>query len=106
MKLPLAQDSLLPSSVFFMGVLATLITWAVLDRQINQTEQLRFSRYSDRIIATIQERLIDHERLLEAGRGLFNASKSVGFDEWQLFVNTQNLNLYPGILGFGYIYPV
>ena len=106
MKNLLRKDSVLPSLVLAVGILATWVTWLVFDGQINQTEQLRFSRYSDRIISTIKERLIDHERFLEGGRGLFYASKSVEFDEWHDYVRTQNLKLYPGILGAGYIYPV
>ena len=67
MKNLLLKDSVLPSLVLVVGFLATWVTWLVFDRQINQTEQLRFSRYSDRIISTIKERLIDHERFLEGG---------------------------------------
>lgn len=102
----LTKDSVLPLLVFAVGVLATMLTWSVFRHQIEKAELLRFNRYSDRVINTIQERLYDHERLLEGGRGLFYASKSVEFNEWSAYVNTQNLNLYPGILGLGYIYPV
>ena len=106
MKVFLTKDSLLPTLVFMVGVVATWVTWLVFDWQINQTEQLRFTRYSDRIISTIKERWIDHERLLEGGRGLFYSSKAVDFDEWRTYVSSQNLDLFPGILGVGYIYPV
>lgn len=106
MKVWQTKDSVIPTMVFIVGVAATWITWLEFDWQINQTEQLRFTRYSDRIITTMKERLLDHERLLEGGRGLFYASQSVEFDKWRTFVNAQNLNLFPGILGVGYIYPV
>lgn len=106
MKALLTKDSVLPMLIFVMGIIATWVTWVVIDRQIHQTEKLRFSRYSDRIITTIKERLIDHERLLEGGRGLFYASKTVEFGAWRTYINSQNLDLFPGILGVGYIYPV
>lgn len=106
MKPLLSKNNALPFLVFSAGMLATVVTWTVFDRQINEAEQLRFNRYSERMITTIQERLQDHQRLLEGGRGLFYASKSVDFDEWRQFVNAQHLERYPGILGFGYIHPV
>ena len=94
---------LLPALMLVVGAIATWITWNVIDAQIQRAERVRFTRYSDRVINTIRERLSDHERLLEGGRGLFYASKSVEFDEWRAFAKAQNLDLYPGILGVGYI---
>lgn len=95
--------NLLPALMLVVGAIATWITWSVMDAQIQRAEQVRFTRYSDRVVTTIRERLSDHERLLEGGRGLFYASKSVEFDTWRAFANAQNLGLYPGILGVGYI---
>ncbi len=100
------KDYALTLLMLVVGLMATGLTWFVMDKQIHHTEQLRFDRYSERTIATIQERLINHERLLEAGRGLFYASKSVEFDAWRAFVGAQNLEHYPGVLGLGYILPV
>lgn len=94
---------LLPILVLAFGVFASFVAWIVVDQQIHEGEQLRFERYSDRILTTIKQRLLDHERLLEGGKGLFYASESVTADEWRAYVSAQKLDLYPGILGFGYI---
>ncbi len=102
----LSKNNFLSLLVFTVGLAATGGTWHALDRQIQHTEQLRFNRQSERVVILIQERLLDIERLLEGGRGLFYASKSVALNEWSLYANSQRMTLYPGILGFGYIYPV
>lgn len=94
------KDYALTLPVLVVGLVATELTWVVMDSQIHQAEQLRFNRYAERTIVTIQE------RLLEAGRGLFYASKSLEFDEWRAFVGAQHLEMYPGVLGFGCILPV
>ena len=67
---------LLPILVLAFGVFASFVAWIVVDQQIHEGEQLRFERYSDRILTTIKQRLLDHERLLEGGKGLFYASES------------------------------
>ncbi len=94
---------LLPILVLALGVFASFVAWIVVDQQIHEGEQLRFARYSDRILTTIKQRLLDHERLLEGGRGLFYASQSVSADEWRAYASAQKFDIYPGILGFGYI---
>lgn len=106
MKRWLDKNTVLPLLVFAVGSMVTGSTWYLLEQQIQHTEQLRFIRKSEQVISRIQARLQDIERLLEGGRGLFYASNSVEFEEWSRYANRQHLALYPGILGFGYIYPV
>lgn len=55
------------------------------------------------ICATFKNRTDDIRIILHAGRGLFQASKSVERDEWKQFSNSIILNnAQPGILGLGF----
>lgn len=89
--------------VLLVGATATLLTWKLVDRQLEHAERQRFNRYTERVINTIQARFSDHERLLESSRGLFYASDHVSRDDWRTFALSHRLDHYPGILGVGYI---
>jgi PAS domain S-box-containing protein len=97
------QRNLIVGLVLVVGALVTLVAWQQIDRQLKQAEEQRFQRYNERVVSTIKERLKNHERLLESGRGLFYASDSVTRSDWRTFSQSMTLTSYPGILGVGYI---
>lgn len=63
----------------------------------------RFVKKVEQAKADITKRMLDHELILRAGRGLFTASDSVTRHEWATFVRSLELSKYlPGIQGVGF----
>lgn len=92
-----------PAGTLLIGLILTaILTWGV-NRYVTQVEQQRFNRYSERVSDAIVERVDDLQRLLLAGRGLFDASTSVEHAEWEAFSRSIDFDYYHGMMGVGFI---
>lgn len=89
--------------IFLVSLGALFLTW----QQLNQRYVQRLSDYFDfetqRITASIQERMALHAQALRAAAGLFAGSDDVTRHDWQRFIEMlepdQN---YPGMQGVGF----
>jgi len=62
-----------------------------------------FQSRQDKIIQEIEHAVVNYERLLRGGHGLFLASNQVDRDEWQAYAQALHLEeAFPGIRAFAY----
>ncbi len=77
--------------------------WWTVREQLHESNRQRFERLSERLVGAIGSRFHSTEQALHAGRGLFEASDSVGRDEWQAFARGMAPFLQTGVVGLGYV---
>ena len=87
--------------VMMLGM--TGIAFALVERNHDQRDQLRFEFRTSEIREAIQTRMAAYIVVLRGGQGLFNASRTVTRAEWRTYVETVDIDTFlPGIQGIGY----
>lgn len=94
----------IPAWSVLLGSLGiVLLTWSNLNQNQQTAANEQFELLANELSKTLAERMTDHERILLAGAGLFDASHKVTREDWQAFIQRLNLsNRYPGIQGVGF----
>jgi len=86
-----------------VGLLATTVATKYTKDDLDQEAQQAFVFAAKEIAAKVQARLHDHAQVLRSGAALFEASKEVTRDEWQIFVQQLHLDRnLPGTQGMGF----
>jgi len=103
----LKQDFLAKNSlsmmVLFVILTITLISYFLVQKNINNTIETEFNAQKDVIINLIKNRTEAYNNILLGGRALFYASSDVNRSEWHNYVDTLKLeDTYPGTLGLGF----
>ena len=101
------QSLLVIASIFAIALALTFYAFYedIKSAQLNQTKT--FEEQQKLITSAIDDKLHIYEQLLRSGSALFYSSDNVTREEWQLFVETVQLNKHwPGIQGIGYSIPV
>lgn len=94
---------LTPWLILAFSVITTIIVYHVYSNYLIKQENDEFEKESYRIVDKIMKRMDHYGEVLQAGRGLFAASKTVERDEWKAFIDTQKIQeRFPGIQGVGY----
>lgn len=84
-------------AVFTAGI------WFFASNIIQEKSELQFLSDVDSITESIESRLYVYTNVLNGGKGLFAASKSVERDEWEQYIKSLQIEeYYPGIQGVGY----
>ncbi|MFO1448165.1 MAG: CHASE domain-containing protein [Opitutaceae bacterium] len=92
-----------PYLVLVCSLGLTVALWRVTSAASHQRGQSLFDQRSGEIVARVQRRLQDDERVLRGGVGLFDASGTVTRDEWRRYVAALRMGeLFPGIEGVGF----
>lgn len=93
--------------VVILSLLLTLTAWHFTKRQLEEKNQLRFTREADQIVALVKERMELYEYALWGGVALYAASGDVSHAQWRTYANSLEIDVkYPGINGIGVIYNV
>jgi len=80
-----------------------LLAWQTLRNNQHAAATAQFALLADELSQTLDERMTDHERILLAAAGLFDASQEVSRDDWKAFIQRLQLGeRYPGIQGVGF----
>jgi PAS domain S-box-containing protein len=99
-----AWPNLAAAAVLVTSLTATLMTWRLSRREVQQRQWSRFNQTSDRIASALRERARDIEDELYSVRGLFSASVSVERGEFRAYVQSMTLHDHcPGIGGIGFV---
>lgn len=89
---------------FALSIGLTLALWR---SSLRDQESARAALYEQRVAVlrtSIQQRLADHELLLQGAAGLLAASNELGREQWAAFVSTQQLEQrWPGVQGLGHV---
>lgn len=93
--------------VFLFLLACNFYLWTLLNNYIEEKSRLRFENETERLGSIIENRLASYEKVLLAGRGLYNASDNITREEWKIFVDSFDLpNKFPGMQGIGFIIKV
>ena len=63
-----------------------LLAWQTLRNNQHAAATAQFALLADELSQTLDERMTDHERILLAAAGLFDASQEVSRDDWKAFI--------------------
>ena len=97
------RRNLLAWSVLLGSLGVVLLSWHNLSNNQQMAANAQFELLADELSKTLEERMTDHERILLAGAGLFDASHNVTREDWKAFIQRLQLNNhYPGIQGVGF----
>lgn len=97
----------LPYLVLLTGLLNTGYFWYNSTRLAEQQQEIRFNQLTSRAQAEVQGRLQSYVDELIAAAALIKSSDKVSENEWKMFVEALQLDLYyPGINGLGFAVPV
>ncbi|MET1079829.1 MAG: CHASE domain-containing protein [Pseudomonas sp.] len=105
-----ATESLAPArrhplawGVLLVSLCAVLLAWNNLRLSQADAANQQFQLMTEDVLQAIRERMLDHERILLGGAGLFDASRTVSREEWHTYITRLNLaSGYPGIQGVGF----
>jgi PAS domain S-box-containing protein len=93
----------LPWAVFALILLVSLMVSALLWREAQRVNAMRFERQLDRLSSAIHNRVNSVGGFLYGARGLPAASTFVSVQEWRDYFSSLEGNLGDGVLGIGYI---
>jgi len=93
----------LPWLVLAVGVTLALGTWWLLRRQLEQSDQARFERLSERVTSAIQTRFQTAAQTVRGAKASFASQSKVPQEEWHSYYRTIRPFLSPGVVGLGYI---
>ena len=97
------RRNLLAWGVLLGSLGLVLLSWYNLSNNQQTAASAQFELLADELSKTLEERMTDHERILLAGAGLFDASQNVTREDWKAFIQRLQLsNRYPGIQGVGF----
>ncbi|HTB81207.1 MAG TPA: PAS domain S-box protein [Opitutaceae bacterium] len=85
------------------GLALSVAGWWFSRKQLRHTDELRFGRVTDRMMATMKERLLQTELVVQAGQALFAASDNVERHEWRAFTDRMMPLVGQQVVGLGYI---
>lgn len=93
-----------PWIAFGLSLLVTTIVWATIISLDNQSNETEFRLLTQKMVSQIQNRLLVHEQILLAFKGLFLASIEVTPEEFSKFFEIQQINpRFQDIQGIGFI---
>ena len=93
-----------PWIAFGLSLLVTTIVWATIISLDNQSNETEFRSLTQKMVSQIQNRLLVHEQILLAFKGLFLASIEVTPEEFSKFFEIQQINpRFQDIQGIGFI---
>lgn len=96
-------SKLLSCLVLVTGLISTYLVQQAAFNAAYNLQQENFDSRAHLIKLRIEQRLIAYANLLHGARGLFDASKSIGRDEFHDYVAAVNLESeFPGIQGLGF----
>ena len=97
------RSNLLAWGVLLGSLGVVLLSWNNLSNNQQMAANAQFELLADELSKTLEERMTDHERILLAGAGLFDASHDVTREDWKAFIQRLQLSdRYPGIQGVGF----
>lgn len=97
------RRNLLAWGVLLGSLGVVMLSWHNLRNSQQTAASAQFELLADELSKTLEERMTDHERILLAGAGLFDASLVVTREDWKAFIQRLQLsNRYPGIQGVGF----
>lgn len=97
------RRNLLAWGVLLGSLGVVLLSWHNLSNNQQMAANAQFELLADELSKTLEERMTDHERILLAGAGLFDASHNVTREDWKAFIQRLQLSdRYPGIQGVGF----
>ncbi len=103
MSYNLTKNKFFPLMPLVITLSLTVIVWQGFALAIGDETQKRFDIHTERVSQKISDRMNAYEQVLAGTKGLFAASQKVDRDEWNAFVDLQNLQeRFPGIQALGY----
>lgn len=86
----------------------TLTAWAITRHQVEEKNEIRFTREADGLLERVRERMEKYENSLWSGVSAIQmADGNVTLDRWRKFAGSLSIDTkYPGINGIGVIYHV
>ncbi len=95
---------LLPILMFIFSLTLAIFAWKETENFVEYQRQEQFNSAAKEIVIRTKDKLNEYVDILYASRALFAASKSVGRDNWQAFINAQNFDKrFPGIQALEFI---
>lgn len=89
--------------VALLFILTTLGVTYFINKNVNESEQQKFSDEADEILLTIERRFGAYIDILRGAQGFVAASSFVDRDEWTSYIKNLELEKkYPGVLAIGY----
>lgn len=100
---PNLRDAPIAWAVLAVTLALSVLGWWTVDRLVSERVAERFRAETQRLTATVSDRMQKQEQALAGAKGLFAASSEVSRAEWKAYVDALNLaERYPGLLGLGY----
>lgn len=94
----------IPWIAFGISLLVTTIVWGTIVSLDSQSNEIEFKLLTQKMVNQIQNRLLVHEQILLAFKGLFLASIEVTPEEFSKFFEIQQINpRFQDIQGIGFI---
>ncbi len=103
---PTRRNALLqavPWLILVSGILLSLGQWQVASQHARDKVRTEFEFHADRLVDSLENRILANEQVLRGVVGLFDASDDVDRTEFRAFVAALHLNeRFPGIQGVGF----
>jgi PAS domain S-box-containing protein len=94
---------LIPVAVLLAGAAITLVGWWVVRQELHQSEEARFSRTRDRLVATVTNQLKMVEQALYAARSLAEILDPLPQARWQHFAGDLQQLGSSKVVGLGFV---
>ena len=89
-------------TILLVSISFTIFAWVYSNGTIKARTEDKFHASAQAIARDVQEVVIDYERGLMGGAGLYQASQRVQRDQWHDYVSQMNISkYYPGMLAMG-----
>ena len=85
-----------------IGTALTALAWLTVTRQIRDSEQLRFQRLTERILADAQSRLSSAVQAVYGGRAWLAAGVHAPVPQWAAYAAAMEPYFQKGVVGIGY----
>lgn len=89
--------------VLIILIVFSIFTSYETKQSITERRARLFEMHSQKVIETLQDRIIDYVQVLKGCQGLFYASDSITAQDWKIYTGTLNTTkVYPGIQAIGF----
>lgn len=92
-----------PLVVIVAGAALTLLAWQAIAPQVRESEQIRFQRLSERVLADTQSRFSSAAQAVYGVRAWLNAGGGVTAAQWSDYAVAMEPFFQKGVVGVGYV---
>lgn len=94
---------MLPAAIAVIGMVLTALAWNTVSRQVRESEQGRFQRLNDRVLADAEARFSSAVQAVYGARAWLAAGENATVAEWAAYAASMEPFFQRGVVGIGYV---